>query len=498
MQDIHIREAKMKERAKSFTFRQFVQRLCSREPMNFYRYPEGISIYPDTPRRWIIKPPKVYEQERDGLTDYGRDYDFSKSFRENFGNFFHEIPKIAIRAFPPYENSDYAEWAFRWLKNGYLCVGAGLNCENIMYSLETKESCRNVLNSIMVRNNCQNIYRSTAVFNSYNIFYSRLVNNSSDVWFSSNMVGCHDCLLCTNLLNQSYCIQNQAYPKEEYLVKKEEFLAQKEQFMQRYDETKTNEFIISKNVTGHFFIESQNVQDGLYAYRMRDSQNIFLSGSINGNSEVVNGVTLGAPRLDKAYNVVNSGEWSNLYSSDYMGTCTNCYYSYFLENCSYCLWCVGLKNKQFCILNKEYSKEERHELADKIFAQMDQEWALGDFFPGSMNPYYFNDTAAYLIDDSFTKEEVTKEGYLWRDEAMATDIPAWAEVVRTKELSNFQRIGFNGNREIDPNILKKVIKDEKGNCYRIVKMEYDFLVKYGLPLPELHRLERIKLGFKFK
>lgn len=177
-----------------------------------------------------------------------------------------------------------------------------------MYSLETKESCRNVLNSIMVRNNCQNIYRSTAVFNSYNIFYSRLVNNSSDVWFSSNMVGCHDCLLCNNLLNQSYCIQNQAYPKEEYLVKKEEFLAQKEQFMQRYDETKTNEFIISKNVTGHFFIESQNVQDGLYAYRMRDSQNIFLSGSINGNSEVVNGVTLGAPRLDKAYNVVNSGE----------------------------------------------------------------------------------------------------------------------------------------------------------------------------------------------
>jgi len=26
-----------------------------------------------------------------------------------------------------------------------------------------------------------------------------------------------------------------------------------------------------------------------------------------------------------------------------------------------------------------------------------------------MNPFYFNDTAAYLIDDSFTKEEVEKE-----------------------------------------------------------------------------------------
>jgi hypothetical protein len=38
---------------------------------------------------------------------------------------------------------------------------------------------------------------------------------------------------------------------------------------------------------------------------------------------------------------------------------------------------------------------------------MEKEGTLGDFFPGSMNPFYFNDTAAYLIDDSFTKEEVT-------------------------------------------------------------------------------------------
>jgi hypothetical protein len=46
--------------------------------------------------------------------------------------------------------------------------------------------------------------------------------------------------------------------------------------------------------------------------------------------------------------------------------------------------------------------------------------------------------------------------------------------------------------------LEKVIKDEKQNYYRIMPMELQFLQKHGLPLPELHRLERIKLGFKFK
>jgi hypothetical protein len=76
-------------------------------------------------------------------------------------------------------------------------------------------------------------------------------------------------------------------------------------------------------------------------------------------------------------------------------------------------------------------------------------------------------------------------------------VPEWAEVIEVKDLKNYQRFE-NDKRTINPEILKKVIKDEKWNYYRIVKMEYDFLMKYGLPLPELHRLERIKLGFKFK
>jgi hypothetical protein len=30
---------------------------------------------------------------------------------------------------------------------------------------------------------------------------------------------------------------------------------------------------------------------------------------------------------------------------------------------------------------------------------------------------------AYLIDDSFTKEEVEKDGYMWREENIKVDIP---------------------------------------------------------------------------
>jgi len=33
-------------------------------------------------------------------------------------------------------------------------------------------------------------------------------------------------------------------------------------------------------------------------------------------------------------------------------------------------------------------------------------------------------------------------------------------------------------RHIDPLVLKKIVKDDDGNAYRIVKMEYDFLIKH--------------------
>ena len=183
---------------------------------------------------------------------------------------------------------------------------------------------------------------------------------------------------------------------------------------------------------------------------------------------------------------------------------------------------------------------------------MEADWSLWEVFPGSMNPFYFNDTAAYLIDDSFTKEEVEAEGYLWRDEEVKVDIPEGVEIVKVSELGEYEgwkqtshqteQVGSvlppyqegqnvespliqgescwkqervspggrgGGSREvrdggvwktryIDPEILNKVIQDEQGNVYRIVKMEYDFLMKHGLPLPRLHWLDRLKENFRIE
>ncbi len=133
-------------------------------------------------------------------------------------------------------------------------------------------------------------------------------------------------------------------------------------------------------------------------------------------------------------------------------------------------------------------------MADKIFNQMNIDWILWDFFPWDLNPFYFNDTVAWLI-WWFLKEEVEKEGYMWRKEEIKIDIPEWSVIVKSSELNDFQYYNKNWEWTINPEIMKKVIVDEKWNYYRIVKMEYDFLVKHWLPLPEIHRVDRMKLNF---
>jgi hypothetical protein len=62
-------------------------------------------------------------------------------------------------------------------------------------------------------------------------------------------------------------------------------------------------------------------------------------------------------------------------------------------------------------------------------------------------------------------------------------------------LQDYEWFDNEWNWEINPEILKKVIKSEDWDYYRIIKMEYDFLVKHWLPLPRLHWLERMKVIF---
>lgn len=100
----------------------------------------------------------------------------------------------------------------------------------------------------------------------------------------------------------------------------------------------------------------------------------------------------------------------------------------------------------------------------------------------------YNEKIWENYDNDFKKEEIINDWYLWRDENIEIDIPNWVEIIDIKDLDI---INYNES------ILKKVIQDKNGNYYKIVKLEYEFLKKYDLLLPETHWLDRIKSGLNF-
>jgi len=495
MSDLKIREEKIKEKNLNMSRKGYVQTICSRVPLIFYKNTEWlVSRYPDVHR--IAQPVKDLEfmVNIEGNINKWLDYDFSKNFFENMGLLFNKVQLPALSIFSS-ENSNYGD-AIGNSKNCYLSYSL-FECENILYSYNAKYS-RNVFNSVLVRETSENIYYSSGIIKSYAVFYSKYIVNSSDIRFSSNLQWCTECIFCDNLLNQSYCIKNKKYEKEEYEAMKKDILQDKENFAKRNEEVNIHGMILwGKNNTGWFIIGSENVTDGYFCESVKNVRNAIFAGFGWWYENLRNVFNCGGGESwANIYWWISNAWWSNDLNNILSMSCSNCYYTYYTMWCSYCIGCIGLKNKSFCILNKEYNKEERFVLADKIFQQMDKDGILWEFFPWTMNPFYFNDTVASLIED-FTKADVSKTGYLRRDEEIKVDIPPEADIVETKNLSSYQWFE-NDTWTINPEILKKVIKDEKGNYYRIVKMEYDFLMKYGLPLPELHRLERIKLWFKFK
>ena len=504
MTNLQQREVTMQQRAKQTTRREFAMDILSRYPFTLHRNQNTISIYPDNQRSCPVMTHKQFEEVRDALTSKWVDYDPNKTFFDNYLALFQSTPFSALYNYGGAENSDYAFSVYN-SKNCYLSFSIIADCENIFYSFAAKEWCKNIFNSVQVGDHSENIYQSANVFKSLNIFFSKYIENCYSIRCSNNLISCQECLLCSGLENKSYCIENKQYSKEEYFIKKEEIISDKNMMRDVYA-AMTQPWINhgSSNVQHcDFAINSEDIENGKFCNYIKSAKNILVVSSPRENRNFYNVFEAGAMGNKDFYNAINAGVGSEkIYNCEWIVTCSNCYYSRFLEHCSFCLWCIGLKNKSYCILNKQYSKEERYAKADEIFTQMEKDWQLWEFFPATMNPFYFNDTAAYLIDNSFTKEEVTKLWYLWRDEPIKVDIPEGAVTVRSSELSSYElRVtGADGKKEwkLDETVCKRVIIDENGDAYRIIPMELEFLQKHGLPLPRKHWLTRMKENFRIR
>ncbi|MBL7662479.1 hypothetical protein JNK13_06980 [bacterium] len=63
------------------------------------------------------------------------------------------------------------------------------------------------------------------LFNAERVYYSQVINNCYDVYYSEHCYGSHDLFGCNGLRNAAYCILNQQYTKEKYFEVKAKLIA---------------------------------------------------------------------------------------------------------------------------------------------------------------------------------------------------------------------------------------------------------------------------------
>ncbi len=494
----HIRKT-IQKKAWSRTREEFVYRIMSRFPVVLYKHDWVVSRHPKTSRVLWVKHMTEFEEYRQDIPFLEEEEIVRNDFFLTYQKLFSRVSLPAIIFFFENENCEYAD-AVLGVKNVYLSFVASKGSENVCYSFSVKSKCINIFNSFLVWNHCENIYSSKWITSSYNIFYSKYIWNCRDCWFSHGLIWCTECLWCTDLENASYCIENKHYSQEDYQRLKQWYINKQLQKIidGSYSPPEGRNFCISSDkVTWSYIISSEHVENWYFVQSLRKGKNLYVTWSWSWwwSSDQANVFSWWG--TSHFYNIMWWGRsCEHIYCSANVVACYNVFYSYFMDSCSYCFWCIWLKNKEYCLFNKQYSKEDRYEHIDRLTQYMEQQEVLWDFFPWSMSPFYFNDSAAALVLwETVSKEQVLTDGYLWRDESIVIDLPEWTTCISSADLSNFETRTTDWI-SIDPSILQQVIETPTWDKYRIIAMELAFLQKYWLPLPRRHRLERLRSMFR--
>ena len=363
-----------------------------------------------------------YGDEWDALT-YGMEYDFSKSFFEQFYDLLSRVPLPAKSSAGFMESSDYCNEAGR-LRNAYLCFDADF-IENSAY-LVKGTNMKDSFDSHEVIDD-ELCYEDVMVYKSFRTFYSLDCESCVDVWFSKGLRGCTNCFGCVNLKGKSYHFFNEPLSKDEY----EKRIAELD--------------LGSYGSIAHIRTEILKFWQQFPVKYYHGIRNLIFSGE----------------RISDSKNVLDS-------VSIQEG-----------ENLRYCQ--IGLSKKQYCILNKQYTKEEYFTLRDAIIKQMNEtpykditgrEHAYGEFFPAEFSPIAYNESLAqdYVPLD---REQAKERGFAWRE-------PNAREFQTTILAGDLP----DAIADVSDDILKEVIACE--NCkraYRIIPIELQFYKRIGLPVP---------------
>ena len=424
----------------------------------------------------------------------GRDYDFSKSFFQQFRELFEKAP-LPNLANSKSINSEYGNHNAE-VKNCYLTY-ASFRDEDLAY-------CAGAVNC----KNSFDLFKTAGLVQCYDNTLCGGLNKVSFSYDSDDSVNCdflHACknmidsLGCINLRNKSSCILNEQCTKEDYKIERakydfgsyralEDFKKKFADFIKKYP--RRHGFIHkSQNCIGDNILNSKNVYMGFDIFDGGEDNKYVIHGW-EGMKDIYDAYGYGG-NVSNSYEIVDTGlEGTRNLFTVFTHACQNVNYTYACQNSANLFGCVGIRSKKYCILNKQYTKEEYEVLAPKIIAHMDEIpyvdkkgrfYKYGEFFPTELSPFAYNETIAQEYYPK-NKSEILDAGYRWRE----PETKQHKITIQPADLPDHIK-------DVTDDILNQVIACEHaGKCnhqcmgaFKIIPSELAFYRAMNLALPRL-------------
>ncbi len=457
---------------------RMMHRLVFRNERTFYKRPcdlcktDMITVYsPESP--YTVYCHTCWWSDNWDPKSFGREYDFFKSFFDQYKELQHSVPRMSLMAFNNVR-SEYTNGSAE-NKDCYLIFAADYN-EDCLYGrlLQRDKQCVD----------CAFLHESELCYecldsrNCFKCMFSEQCQSSSELLFCYNMRDSQNCIFCTNGRHMSNSIYNVQYSKKEFEEKKKEILSShesieaakkefekiKSQALKKFSsQTKCN------NVTGDYI---HNCHDGVLLFDTYDAKNCsYMTDTESPIDSMDCNNYYYKPSF--GYNIMGALEGSKLKNSAFVFYCNEVEYC---ENCyhlSNALGCIAIRKGNYMILNREYSKEEYQELKAKIDAEMKDDPRYGQFFPADIAPFTYNEA---LSQDFYplSKEVATERGFNWREMNTGT---FGKETIKSADMP--QTI-----EEVTDGILKETLICETcGKNFRLIQAELEFYRKMHLPIP---------------
>lgn len=459
------------------------QRLSYRNEWNLYHRKcdktgrQMISIYSSG------KPYQVYEQnvwwsdQFDPLS-YGREFDFSRPFFEQWQELSLAVPRMSIHNAKS-ENCEYTNYSAE-NKSCYMVVG-GLGCENNYYSYRPSY-CKDICDCYDPFQ-CELCYEVSESKNLHNCRFCVQCHNSRDLAFCTACTGCADCIGCVNLRQKRFHIFNQSFNEEEYRAKSTELLADPEGTRTRAQELRLTQphraldILGCEECTGEHLL---NCKDCHNIFIFKDSQRCrhCTFGENNTSCIDVNfsdncELQYFSSNLEKNYNVLFANLAWYVTDSIYITSCFNS---------NHLFGCIGMKKHAYCVFNKQYTKEEYEDLVPRIIAHMRRtplrspdgsfagyEW--GAYYPAAHSPFGYNESVSFA-DYPLSESEALARGWKWHGEGRQESYlgPEQSIPGRIEDVSD----------DITNLILRCSVTRKP---FKIIPQELKFYRDVGVPIP---------------